>query len=85
MTTRSYLTCHLLVWGIAMRTCESCFREHNGRGRMCPQCNNPGRVRLPKNDPRKENDRERVSHMDLADQQAAANESGWFYEDEDDE
>lgn len=68
-----------------MRTCEACFREHNGRGRMCPACNNPGRVRLPKNDHRKENDRDRVGHLDLADHQAAADEEGWYYADDEDE
>lgn len=68
-----------------MKTCNACFREHSGKGYLCAACNNPGRVRLPKNDPRKENDRERVEHMELADQAAAANDSGWFYDDDEDE
>lgn len=65
-----------------MRTCECCFREHTGEGRMCAQCNNPGRVRLPKRDSRKENDRGRVEHLDMADGAARSDDDGWFYDDD---
>ena len=67
-----------------MRTCECCYREHSGRGRLCAQCNNPGKVSMPKSDHRKQNDRDRASHLDMADGVAKQHDDGWYYDDDDD-
>ena len=67
-----------------MKTCESCYREHNGRGRFCAQCNNPGRVSERKRAGERMNGSQLASHLELADQAARADETGWPFEDDDD-
>lgn len=67
-----------------MKTCEVCGREHGGRGRWCPQCNNPGKV--PSRQPgRKQFSSERAGALEMADMAARAEREGWAYEDDDDD
>ena len=64
-----------------MKTCPSCFREHTGRGWLCPMCNNPKAI---KRGDGRNNSGELMGELDAADCRERSERDGWWYDDGDD-
>jgi len=66
-----------------MKTCPNCYREHNGLGMFCAQCNNPKPIKGRQD--RTQTSMQHAAHMEHADWLARNEDVGWPYDDDDDD